>query len=190
MISIRSALAEALSLTEKLDPSQVVWYRGTDLPQVFGRTDTEERGTGHQNGPGWYLTTNLDEASEYSKVIHQFRTSPKARYVTNKVRLKIPVIKALVMAAPELKEIVWDWDEHGEGNVTRGVNAFLKVVSRTDMADALQSVQADFYKGEPDQFVANVAKYYDAFLPESFSPERQHMVLWNKDVLTQVTPQA
>jgi len=178
-------LAESL-LTEAFDPSSIPWYRGTDVPGVFGNTDTDGQSQAyHQRGPGWYLTSNREDASYYGK-LNQFRLNPGARVLSDKTRFSARITSALVMAAPDVGETMWDWDADGEGNVKRGLKAFIDVVFRQGMAEAVQSVSADFYKSSPDAFVANMAKFYDAYVTDPLQSGVRHMILYNKQAVTPV----
>lgn len=183
-VNRRDVLGE--SLTERFNPTGIFWYRGSDLPQVFGNVDTDGNELNyHRLGPGWYLTTDPDDAATYGKV-NKFTLDKSARILTKNTRRSTAIVKSLVMRAPDLKEIVWDWDTSGNGNVAAGVRYFLAIVMRQDMHEIVQQVQVDFYRHHPDEFVREVAKVFDVMIDEPFESGVRHMVAYNLKVLRRV----
>lgn len=195
MISVTASLQVLIEARAgSFNPYSILWYRGNEHKEMFGPADTDGR-TRHYNerGPGWYFTTSKENAAQYGSNVKVVKLREPSRILTHNQRTNLRVIASLVKAAPSFEFNIQDWDTVGEGNPILGMKAFLKSVSN-NMFDACQDAMVNFYKNDPEEFAAAMAKHFDAYITEALDNSIitgesgiRHMVVYNKAV---VVPQS
>lgn len=134
-----------------------------------------------QQGPGFYITTNADDATRYAGntgYLHQLEINAR-KIVRIKGRINRTEIEKLINASPHRDDILTNWDENPVVAFNIAVDSIMKY--STGPNDAFQSVWSDFYRREEKKYLIQMVKLgYDAIEPYSpGSDNTKHMVVLN-----------
>lgn len=131
-------------MTER-EVENTTWYHGSKT--AFDSFDAMRSAEGNtQEGPGFYLTTDPDDAAKYGDVIMTFAVNVRELLPT-KGRPSKAKIRSMILASPELDEALTDWDEDRNTALKLAVETIAN--SSSSPKDAFERVWASFYRNSP-----------------------------------------
>ena len=151
-------------LYEKVSTKYIA-YHGTN--NSFEEFDYAYIGKGtDEYGPGFYFTSNYDEALRYGKV-NKYELTIDKFIIKNKKPLKNEISK-LIRWAPNYRDILTNFDEVEYVAFNKAIEMFTRE-EVYDKIDSYLSIWSDFYKkrGNSIDYVKNLVKLkYDAYIIE------------------------
>jgi len=138
-----------------------------------------------QEGPGFYFTTDKDEALSYAHPKGVVLTAEQkfTNLITHKTKANKKHALKLIQMAPNLDDTLTDWgfDPPYMSRQDALNELFSSMYHPDDAKETYLSIWADCYSrqnGNPD-FVKNIAKLgYDGLLIEDYKP-KYHVVVYN-----------
>lgn len=158
-----------------------IYYHGSI--KKFAAFSYDYVGQGHdQEGPGFYLTTSIEDARGYGKHIAQVNASI-TRVVKTTGRISPKHVDWLLKSAPNLERVLEDWDEDIKAAYNKLRNSIL--TNTVSQHDGFQQIWYDVYyrSGNTKDFCKNMVKLgYDGVIIQKTG--LQHFIGYNPDKLT------
>jgi hypothetical protein len=135
------------------------------------------KGKGYdENGPGFYFTSNKEDALHYGQHQYEVKLHLK-KTVPLKGKIKRKEVEFLIKNAPNLYDTLTDWGEEPQEAFRYAVNS----ISNNDSPhDVFQTIWHDFYlrQNATDQYLTNMIKlgYDGVIIPKN---ELVHVVVFN-----------
>ena len=140
------ALAGAVRRRGSRSATDTVWFHGrTARSTRFDPERVGDRYATNQEGPGFYFTTDPDEARGYahpSGVVLR-ATLHVPRWVSTTAPPKRAEVERLMRASPAYEDVLTDWDESPQRAHQKALSAMLNAKSQRD---AFLNVWGDFYR--------------------------------------------
>lgn len=168
-----------------LTESTEIWYHGSDH-EISGFS-LDHLGTGtniDQEGPGIYLTSDIDDARTYGKNVYKVTANVNNAKIlkdTVKSQTKASFIERLIKTCPDQDDL-YNWDENKSRGVYKAAESIIK--HSDNYRKALEQVWYDFYRHTAKLFLERVtSKGWQGFKV----PRAQgtiHFICWYPSILT------
>lgn len=175
-------ITELLEAKNVGDISAMTWYHGSG--QEFSAFDASRAGRGvDQEGPGFYLTSDKNDALVYGAKIMQFKISVK-KLVPLSGAIPVREVTALIKAAPDLEDTLSDWGEEFNKALRSAINSVVQYSKGPK--DAFEQIWYDFYRDNPDVWLQNMVKLgYTGFVLDRANGIN-HFICFDKSALTRI----
>jgi hypothetical protein len=167
------------------DPRTQIWYHGRSVKsKVFDYRYAGGENAVNQEGSGFYFSNHFNDALSYAYpngIIMRCKVNySKPRLLTDKSPIRKNVVRDLIKKAPDLEMSLSNWDYDPARALVKAVNSIVDYSD--DGADAYQQVEYDFYRYEPQEYLKNLSKYFDAHITRR-SDTGYHLIVYNPKVI-------
>jgi hypothetical protein len=149
-------------------PNEKIWYHGRTVDSESFSYDYVGGENAHdQEGPGFYFTSNLNDARSYAQhngIILKCEIDYKKLIIksdTSSTKTNKKVLVDLINNSPNKEYTLSNFDENPRIAMINAVNAYLRY---EDAFDSYQILARDFYRYEAKEYLETLSKYYDAQL--------------------------
>ena len=160
-------------------PKEITWYRGTmsaDKTQRNG-SDTD------QEGPGTYLTSDMDNALMYGPHIRSVKFTGKLIPTRKYPMLKYHLIR-LVQMHPEPENFTDNYSEDPVKGLKIGIDSVLEY--NDSVKDCFLQIWINLYRHKEQLYIDNMAKLgYDGFWVETYNGVK-HLIVYNEKKLINI----
>lgn len=166
-----------------------VWYHGSSVPITkFEYQEKVDKYRYDQNGPGFYLTNNIDDAYKYGKYIHEitFKRKPVQPYknirnLGKNIGTRV-FLENLIKMNPNYEHILTNWDENPKKALNFAANSLIE--NNENCVELLLSLWYDFFYYEPKLFIKIMVEQvgFDGFERKQNETDK-HFILWNSDII-------
>jgi hypothetical protein len=142
----------------------------------------------NQEGPGWYFTSDLDDALRYGPIIYRAKMKPKAKIIQATLKSSLPALLAFVATASDGDLQDWGADFGIDRKVTSlDVRKILANYSAPTLLESMLALYHDLFRYQTTdylraaQFVADgvrIKKKNGVF----------HLVVWNPSIVLLESP--
>lgn len=136
----------------KNDVKNMFWYHGTKHDFITFDPDKADEGYSLK-GPGFYLTSNKNEAEGYGNILMTFKVKPK-KILTRRSRLSRDNIIDLIKSAPNLEETLANWDENPSIAFHEAIKSVFSYISNP--LEMFETIWYDFYKNNHMELLKNM----------------------------------
>lgn len=178
MIKLTSLLTEVQSFP--------YWYHGRTVDSdVFSYDYVGGENANDQEGPGFYFVNTFNDAKHYAYpkgVILKCQINYKKLILkTSKSNTKTnkKIITDLILNSPDKEYTLSNFDENPRKAFVNAVNAYLQYPYAHD---AYQILARDFYRNDPQSYLRNLSKYYDAQLTDK-DGGIFHLIVYKPDII-------
>lgn len=171
--------AQLIRESIKTDIEAMTWYHGAKI--VFDRFDPEHSADGHaQEGPGFYLTTDPNDAATYGQHIMKLRLTVN-KLLPTAGRVKPAEVERVMRASPDLEDVLMNWDENPNRAMRAAVQSML---SQDDPKSVFEQVWYDFYRNDPAAWLHQMVAlgYTGILIPKANGVK--HFICYDADALT------
>lgn len=143
-------------ITEKKE----IFYHGSNADiKEFSFKHISADGNRQLEGPGIYFTTMLDDAQKYGKNVYEVEIDvTKSKLVPTKKSFSRSDIEDLMKGAPELEDVLTDWDEFPKKALMKAADAVYDSWGPNQYFDMVTQVWADFYRDENVAWLEEMVK--------------------------------
>ncbi len=148
--------------------NEKIWYHGRTVDSESFSYDYVGGENAHdQEGPGFYFTSNLNDARAYAQpngIILKCHIDYKKLIIksdTSSTKTNKKVLVDLINNSPNKEYTLSNFDENPRIAMINAVNAYLRY---EDAFDSYQILARDFYRYEAKEYLETLSKYYDAQL--------------------------
>lgn len=149
-------------------PNEKIWYHGRTVDsESFSYDYVGGENAYDQEGPGFYFTSNLNDARAYAQpngIILKCYIDYKKLIIksdTSSTKTNKKVLVDLINNSPNKEYTLSNFDENPRIAMINAVNAYLRY---EDAFDSYQILARDFYRYEAKEYLETLSKYYDAQL--------------------------
>jgi len=159
--------------------TDVMYHGRTIRSDKFDYSYVGMKGATDQEGPGFYFSTDKEEAKIYSSGGTIITAQPKFRKtISNKKRkANIKDIIKMITMAPDLEDTLSNWG-FGDGRTSKqdAINGFVESIYQynDNELEMFLSVWYDMYRDFPQDYVKNMTKIgFDAAIKD------KHIIVYN-----------
>lgn len=152
-----------------VDGKQPIFYHGTKVK--FDRFDpnfASQDSSIDQNGPGFYFTTNKDEATHFAGadgVVLECILTPR-KLIKSRGVVSLGMVRILMKNAPDLDDYLTNWMDNSEDQKLAFKKAMDAFVVYNDPKETYERIWGDLYmRGHSREYMALMSKHgYDGVL--------------------------
>lgn len=182
-------MLQRLKLFEDFNKIPDIWYHGSDKKfDVFNLSGINADNT-DQEGPGIYLSSDMEDARGYGQYIYTVKYAPKGIILDRTMKLtksdNSKAISIIKKYCEGWEDIAANWHE----NPTAGLNVFIQSVNdaEEDRVGFWQSVWFDFFRYHPQKFLEGMAANgFDGLLLTGYRVKNNkiiHTIVYNTSII-------
>lgn len=163
--------------------SDIIWYHGSNNKfDAFSPEYLDKEDAYMQEGPGYYLTSDINDARAYGPNILKFKIKINKLVSTTKPPKPI-LIQNLIKNSPDLD---YNLDNWGENKHQAFKEAFTAMMSRGSEKEVIEQVWYDFYRHNEAEFIKKLAAfgYTGLLIPKNNGV--YHFILYDLNALIQI----
>ena len=176
---------ETFNTQETLD--DYTWYHGRTVDsELFSYDFVGGEKAIDQEGSGFYFTNNFENAKLYAEnkgVVLKCRINYKKLIVKNRTKTNKKVVVNLIDYSPERNDVLSDFAE--DLKIAR-LEAIQSYSNYQFSSDAYQTIEADFYKGYPKNYLQVISRFYDGQITpheKSLYGDIKHLIVYNPQII-------
>lgn len=159
-----------------------IWYHGSNIE--FNNFDLKYAITDKSialEGPGFYLTTDKDDAERYGKYIHKIELIRKSRIKKNTDKFRMDFAIKLISEMPNKEDVLSNWDE----NPKKAMNMLRKAVMEftRNVKEMINNIWYDCYKGFEKEFLKKLVEGGIDGMIVNRNDGIKHLICYNPDIL-------
>lgn len=166
--------------------SPTIWYHGSNSKfEKFDIISSMHKDAINQEGPGFYLTSSIEDAKRYGKYVHVIKAKiAKSRLMPEKRKLNPMFIRASIYKCPDRENALSNWDENPSIALAKATDAIMDAYGPNEYREALEQIWADYYMGHEDKWLSRLRGLgWDGFILERTGGVK-HFICFNPEILT------
>ena len=166
--------------------SITTWYHGSNSKfENFDLSYVSREGATDQEGPGFYLTSSIEDAKHYGPHIHVVKAKiAKSRLMPEKRVINPQFIRGLITKAPNADDNLTNYAERREVAIQTAVRQIMDAFGPKDYREALEQVWADHYRGQEREWLSRMRSVgWDGFIVDRVGGVK-HFICFNPAILT------
>ena len=163
-----------------------IWYHGSNVKfNAFDESHLSREEAIHQEGPGFYLTSSIEDAKMYGKYVHAVKVKlAKSRIMPEKRKLNPAFIRATIYKCPDREDALSNWHENPNIALTKAADAIMDAYGPDQYREAMEQLWYDYYKGHEGKWLSRLRGLgWDGFILKR-TGGIEHLICFNPEILT------